>query len=217
MASLIRSSRSALILGGLLALALDLPGALAGGNQRSTFPGRRIGGATRGECSSRLIAHLVPADSVFTPGANRVLGILEGPTAHPHQVLVSFRPEAAAAAKAPTTITLPAMGPGITLLKRPALEGSTIWESSYRCGTGGTASEASSADPLSFVSSESPPALSLLVTNASPDDIKVQQALKQLQRACGSTVPRAEVASSFGLADVITSDWPERLPVRCPS
>ena len=105
--------------------------------------------------------------------AHRLLEILGGPTAHPHQVLVSSRPEAAAAAKAPTTITLPAMGPGITLLKRTVQVGSTVWESSYRCGAGAIATDTSKGHPLSFVSSESPAGLSLLVTNEWPERLPV--------------------------------------------
>jgi len=100
------------------------------------------------------------------PGASQMLEILEGPTANPRPVLVA------------SSLTLPALGPGITLFRRPAL--------------------------------------SLLVGTANPEDAKIQTSLQSLQRSCGGTVSRAEVASSFGLADVLTSDWPEWLPVNCP-
>ena len=85
------------------------------------------------------------------------------------------RPAARAQA---SSLTLPALGPGITLFRRPAL--------------------------------------SLLVGTANPEAAKIQKSLQALQRSCGGTVSRAEVASSFGLVDVLTSDWPERLPVNCP-
>ena len=35
---------------------------------RSQFPGRRVGGGTRGECSARYLALIVNPDSIFSPG-----------------------------------------------------------------------------------------------------------------------------------------------------
>ena len=46
---------------------------------RHSFPGRRIGGGTRGECAARQIVHLVPESSVFAPGSPALIGWLEGP------------------------------------------------------------------------------------------------------------------------------------------
>ena len=68
-------------LGAIVALSLLAEGsaALAQPNLRSTFPGRRVGGGTRGECAARLLAHLVPSDSVFAPGPALTVAVLEGP------------------------------------------------------------------------------------------------------------------------------------------
>jgi hypothetical protein len=209
-----QSRRAALLFGVVLALAMEASPVFADG-KRGSFPGRRIGGATRGECTARLIAHLVPDDNVYAPGASQMLGILEGPTSNPRQVLVAFRAEGAPAGSAPaSSLTLPALGPGITLFRRPAVQGATVWESSYRCES--TAADPAAVDPLAFISTQAPPALSLLVGTTNPQDAKIQKSLLSLQRSCGGTVSRAEVASSFGLADVLNSDWPERLPVNCP-
>ena len=206
-------ARAALLAATLFTVAVELPPAASAGPQRSSFPGRRIGGATRGECSARLIAHLVPVDSVYAPGASRVLGILEGPSANPRPVQVSFRAETGGAA---SSLNLPAVGPGITLFRQPVLQGPTVWETSYRCGSGATPADAAAADPLAFVSNDSPPALSLLVSDANPEDVKVQQSLQSLKKACGGSIARSELARSFGLSDVLTIDWPDQLPVRCP-
>ena len=74
-----------------LAVAAQASAALAQPNLRSTFPGRRVGGATRGECTARVLAHLVPGSSVFAPGAGGLIGLMEGPTANPRPVAISFR------------------------------------------------------------------------------------------------------------------------------
>lgn len=65
---------------------------LAQANLRSSFPGRRIGGGTRGECSARFLANLVPASSVYSPGAAKLIGLLEGPTASPGRCSSALRP-----------------------------------------------------------------------------------------------------------------------------
>jgi hypothetical protein len=72
------------------------------------------------------------------------------------------------------------------------------------------------ADSLDFVQSASPPAVSLLVSDPQGDDKTVAATLRQLRSQCGKTVATASVAQSFGLADAITPEWPQQLPVRCP-
>ena len=192
--------------------------ALAQADLRNTFPGRRIGGGTRGECSARLIAHLVPNTSVFAPGASATIGLLEGPTAQPRPLQLSFRPlsSAGTAAKAQastTTRDLPAAPMGVVLIKVAPIKIATIWESAYRCDESGAKA---SADGLDFVQTASPPAVSLLVSDAQRDDKAIEAALKQLRAQCGNTVATAELVKSFGVADVITAEWPQQLPVRCP-
>lgn len=217
-------SRFSVFAAALLALvpfaALESPGAQAQTDLRKSFPGRRVGGGTRGDCSSRLLAHLVPSSSVFAPGKARYLGLLEGPSASPSPLEITFRPlsdrgTADGSMTSGQRRVLPASGPGITLISLPSVKVPTVWESSYLCP--GAAAVPSPTDPLSFVAAESPPALSLLVTEASREDGAVQASLAKLQRSCGATVPREEVGTAFGLSDLITAQWPERIPVRCPA
>ena len=205
-------------LAGLLLVAGPLAAA-AQPNLRNTFPGRRIGGGTRGECSARLLANLVPANSVFAPGSGATIGLLEGPTAQPRPLQLSFRPlnsagTSAAASAQVSSRDLPAAPAGVVLLTVPAVKTATIWESGYRCE--GSGSGAAGADSLDFVQSASPPAVSLLVSDPQNDDKTVAAALKQLRSQCGKTVATASVAQTFGLADAITPEWPQQLPVRCP-
>jgi len=201
----------------LLALAVtaEASAALAQPNLRSTFPGRRVGGGTRGECTARVLAHLVPGSSVYAPGAGGQIGLLEGPSANPAPVAVSFRQvNAAGSSDAARNLLssreLPASSAGVTLLRVP-LKGATVWESSYRCDAG----PGDPADPLAMVSAEAPPAVSLLLVDATPADTALQAKLKGLSAFCGKSVAREQLAASFDLADVISADWPAQLPVRC--
>ena len=94
---------------------------LAQSNLRNTFPGNRMGGGTRGECSARFVAHLVPANSVYAPGASGMIGILEGPTANPRPLQVVVKTDVQSSANA-IQRDLPASGPGVTLTWTPETE-----------------------------------------------------------------------------------------------
>ena len=207
-----------LLISGLLVTSSALLADMACAQQdlRSAFPGRRVGGGTRGECNARVVAHLVPSQSVFAPDG--YLAVVMGPTASPVPLHVVFRPEKGGASALTSTVpsrTLPAAPAGLTLLPISAPAQPTVWESSFDCSAG-DASRAS-ADPLAFVESSSPPAVSLLVPSPEEDDASIQKGLARLHSACGSSVPTIRTLAEFGLADLATSDWPELLPVRCPS
>lgn len=209
-----RSGSATLLL--LAALVLPwaaAPPARAQTDLRATFPGRRVGGGTRGECNSRLIVHLVPPSSVYAPGTPPLLGLLEGPAANPRPLELRFRPEGSTTASSERLLA--AGGAALVLLPGPAATAPTLWESSYRCEEeiGG----GSSADPLQFVESTSPPALSLLVPDSTAADAALHSRLQQLRARCGGTVPSSELGEVFGLTDLFDSSWPDQLPVRCPS
>jgi hypothetical protein len=194
----------------LLLISAPLP-SLAQSDLRNSFPGRRMGGGTRGECSARVLVHLVPANSVFAPGSSTTLGILEGPTAQPRPLQVVFTPASSAGATS-NRQELPASGPGVTLLQIAAVQKATIWETSQRCDQSSASAEDGGFD---FVETASPPAKSLLVPDVQPADQQAAASLQALKAACGRTVASATVAKAFGIGDVITPEWPQELPVRC--
>jgi hypothetical protein len=201
-----------LALGCSLGLALSAQ-AWAQSDPRASFPGRLVGGGTRGECSARLIVHLVPRSSVFAPGDSTLLGLLEGPSDQPRPLQLRFRPQTGTAPASERL--LPPGQAALVLVQGPRLAAPTVWESTYRCDDG--VAGKTTDDPLQVVSSSSPPALSLLVQDTTPDDARLQTRLQQLRQRCGGTVSRIELVSTFGLGDLLGQDWPEALPVRCPS
>lgn len=204
----------------LAALTALLPGlmgseALAQGQSlRASFPGRRIGGGTRAECASRLLVHLVPTNSVYAAGQPVLLGLLQGPALEPMPLELAFRPYPAAGGGGgqPPDRALAAAPAGLTLLQLDGLAAPTVWASHYRCGP-----LAASDDALAFAVTTAPPALSLLLppADSTAADRSVQLALAQLQKSCGGTVAREQLARSFGLEDLLGVGWPAQLPVRC--
>ena len=196
---------------GLTVGALPTP-TFAQANLRSTFPGRRVGGGTRGECSSRILAHLVPNDSVYSPGESGDLGLVQGPIANPVSLTMTFSPNEGEGVE--RSRVLDASSVGLILVRGTGVNRPTIWESTFDCNAD---DQSASADPLSFIETVSPPAISLLLPQQEPSDVSVQNALVSLRQNCGSTVPAQATLAQFGLADLITKDWPTQLPVRCPS
>ena len=181
-------------------------------SNRSTFPGRRVGGGTRGECSARILVHLVPENSVFAPGATGIVGLVQGPATNPVSLELSFQPEGVGSA---TTRTLPAASASLTLISGVDITVPTIWESTFNCETGDGVDNVQ--DPLAFTQPAFPPVLSLLLPDVEPVDQPVQKALTTLRAKCGGSVPAAQTLAQFGLGDLVTEEWPEQLPVRCPS
>ena len=177
-------------------------------NPRSTFPGRRIGGGTRGECNARTLVHLVPETSVFAPGASGLVGLIQGPSDSPVSLQVSLKPEDGSAE---STRTLSA-GPTSIVLFDVQISRPTVWESSFNCVSGENVDH---SDPMAFVQSTSPPALSLLVLDVESNDQSVQSLLNDLRAKCGTSVSTAETLAHFGLSDLVTDDWLQQLPVRC--
>ena len=79
----------------LMAVALAGQAALAQPDSRNSFPGRRIGGGTRGVCTARLVAHLTPANNIQrVPAAGPVrVAVLQGPTQQPYPLKISQIPQ----------------------------------------------------------------------------------------------------------------------------
>lgn len=204
----IRSRRPTVL--GMLVLAWVLTALAAVSAQaqsRNAFPGRRIGGGTRGECAARQIIHLVPESSVYTPGATRLIAWLEGPASDPRPLQLTLRQQDAAVFSR-TMDT--GGGPRLVLFPVPdTVTFPVVWESSYQCA------DAPAADEFGFLAAEAPPAKSLLLKESVSGEAMLSRQLEALQANCGSSVPLQPLAAAFGLEDLISSQWPETIPVVC--
>ena len=205
--------RSALICFGLAGLHSFGPGlAMAGPSLRSTFPGRRIGGGSRGECAARLVINVVPRSSVFASGSDDLLAVLQGPSPDPRPLEIAFSAYDAAAGGAGTRVgqqVIPAGAASLVLLRSRASARPLLWESSYQCDAD------AAVDELSFISAEAPPAMSLLVADSQPEDSLLQSTLSAWKGSCGGQLATQTVLRTAGLKGLDVSQWPEQLPVVC--
>ena len=199
---------------GMLLAAGILPVA-AEPNLRSTFPGRRVGGGTRGECTARFLVHLVPESSVFAPGDQPWLGVLQGPTQAPKPLLVDLRRLVAAgtaddAQDRLRRLRFPASEAGVSLFRAPLAEG-VVWESSYQCIPAKPGDESDEGE----TGFDAPPAISLLLSDATAVDRSIQDRLATLRGQCGRSVSKQQLIADFNLSNLDLSRWPDPLPVRC--
>ena len=186
---------------------------------RNTFPGRRIGGGTRGECAARPVVHLVPSSNVFSLGSSNLIAVLEGPSANPTPLEVILRPASDAGLATPgvTPLLQQSLGASVNrlvLLRVPAASTPVLWESSYQCDE-----DDDGADEFGFLTASAPPALTLLLPEADADDaeaVSLQQKLASLQAVCGSSTAVAPLKQAFDFGDdVIDDSWPETIKVQC--
>jgi len=191
----------------------------AAADLRSTFPGRRIGGGTRGECSARLLAHLVPASSVYAPDASGRLAVLVG-EGNVQATLVSSLSayEVGQGQTGPEIVKrFLVVGPGIYLFSAAQLAQPVKWESHYECGPVLPNPEPADAGfQLDFVGQHSPPAISLLLEPSTAADVSIQASLKQFAQSCGKEIGLEEVVAVMGLdMKDISAQVPKRVAVYC--
>ena len=146
---------------------------------RNSFPGRRVGGGTRGECTSRPVVHLVPDSNVFSPGSTNLIAVLEGPSSDPQPLEVTLRSVSADGIADPDLGPLmqkqiPAAVNRLVLLSIPSATAPMLWESSYRCGAD------AASDEFGFITTSAPPARSLLIPDGSRE---AQNSLQELDLA----------------------------------
>ena len=198
----------------VLMLGAVLPAA-ANPQLRSSFPGRRVAGGTRGECTARLLVHLVPQNSVFAPDSARLLGILQGPTQAPKPLLMDLSRLASAGTVANAQnlvqrLRFDPLSVGVTLFHAPVADG-VVWESSYQC-----IAPDPGIDALSWDSGfDAPPAITLLLADPTPLDLSFQDRLKALADQCEGTVAKKRLIQDFNLTAMDLSSWPDPLSVRC--
>lgn len=209
-------SRSILLVPVVLAVLFDA-GAWAGPTSRTVFPGRRVGGGTRGDCTSRQLAHLVPASSEFSPGSDGLIGLIEGQTETPRAVTLTLKPRrlwesgAVGSGTGVRTYELSPQAASVRLMRIGPVSEPLVWESTYRCGTGASTG---GDDPLAYIQSVAPPALSLLQPMDPASVSTTRRALQKLAASCATLVPRQQILEAFDLQEMVRS-LPEQVPVIC--
>lgn len=164
-----------------------------------------------------MLAHLVPSNGEFSPASDGLIGLVEGQAASPRPLAVSFKPlrswQAGTTDSAATIkeLQLSAQGPAVRLMRIGPVKEPMVWETAYLCGD---ATSLGNSDPLAYIQTISPPALSLLKPAPAVSGAADRQALLKLASACGSQVGREQVIAAFSLQEMAGA-LPPTLPVIC--
>ena len=185
---------------------------------RGTFPGRRVGGGTRGDCTSRLVIHLVPKSSQYSISSDGqdLIGLVQGPSILPTDLELMFRPLMSngneGESKQKSVIYSFESNDASMVLFSPKLSKNQdfIWESYFNCRQPGASGD------FSFITSGSPPAMSMLTTHSHESTHVISKTLKEWKTLCGGSIPTEVVLERFELTDLLSYDWPTRLPILCP-
>ena len=180
---------------------------------RSQFPGRRVGGGTRGECSARYIAHIANPDSIFSPGKSGLLAILQGPSSNPKGLTTKFGIyNINKDTEYTSEIRLNHPKASLFIIPSPKISKPISWSSSYDCQANNT----ESLDIFNFVEDTSPPALSLLLNDTSDDNLDIQKNILKFSSSCSKKVKSEDVFNAFSLQNTINKkNWPLILDVNC--
>ncbi len=201
---------------------------------RAAFPGRRIGGGTRGECSSRPLIHLVPYSSTFYPGELGLVAFLKRPSDKktPVEIFIhSYNGTNKERAGYSTYVKREIMpsNASVVLLKLPVSSEALVWESSFICSTN---EKKDLDDPFDFIEKTSPPAVTLILPPPDFGDYEVgpgkelkgswkndrvfSENIKDLALSCGKSISAKDVSKRFLIEDIITPKWSNNLLISCP-
>ena len=135
-------------------------------NIGSAFPGRRLGGGTRGECSARKIMHLVPENNILFHNSNGQIALIIGPSNKPKDVKIAFKSyysqfeDINGPSPGIDDLLISNSSEKIIILYIPKKNFPFTWESSFECSED---NEDSFNDfGFDFIQDNSPPAISLI-------------------------------------------------------
>lgn len=180
---------------------------------RQTFPGRRIGGGTRGKCNSRLLVHLVPSSNIYTPDSSKNIALLIGPSNEPKSLLIKFSKEKTEKELIQDTQVLDSSTSKVIIIKSPDVNFPIIWESSFDCNK----ENKTHNDPLNFVESFAPPAKTLIKNKSQNNEDKLNaNKILNLTAKCNQKIYFNHLLNLFDLNELRETIQPgSKINIEC--
>ena len=194
-------------------ILLGLAAATVAEDLRSQFPGRRVGGGTRGECSARFLAHVATTNSTYSPGESGLLAIIQGPSNNHRPITTKFGNYSVNKEILYNyELVLNHPNASLFIFKIPKIVVETSWSSNYKCSDENT----NNFGILDFVEEYSPPALSLLLKKDSIEDLPIQKSILKYSKKCDEKAQTEEIFNEFKLGNNIDKkNWPMDLDIIC--
>ena len=174
-------------------------------SNRRTFPTSRIGGGTRGECSSRLIIHIVPLANKYSPDKNRLLAIYIGKTKEAKPLTIEMINKSHIEQK----LIFEPSDESLLIFKTQTIENNTLWKSYFNCG------ENKSENLFNFISNNSNPVTTLISSESNLENKKFQTFINRSFNKCGTYITNEEIINITSLNEEISNNLSENIPIIC--
>ena len=190
-------------------------------NIGSAFPGRRLGGGTRGECSARKIMHLVPDNNILFHNSEGQIALIIGPSSSPKDVKIAFKPYSSPDGNfnGPSPeideLFISNSSEKIILLNIPKKKFPFTWESAFECSDDNE--ESFDGFGFDFIQDNSPPAISLIAPESLQKKNNSEDKILWLSKYCGKNISQNELNKKFKINELFDENWVEEISVDCKS
>ena len=190
-------------------------------NIGSAFPGRRLGGGTRGECSARKIMHLVPDNNILFHNSDGQIALIIGPSSSPKDVKIAFKPYSSPDGNfnGPSPeideLFISNSSEKIILLNIPKKKFPFTWESAFECSDDNE--ESFDGFGFNFIQDNSPPAISLIAPESLQKKNNSEDKILWLSKYCGKNISQNELNKKFQINELFDENWLEEIYVDCKS
>ena len=190
-------------------------------NIGSAFPGRRLGGGTRGECSARKIMHLVPDNNILFHNSEGQIALIIGPSSSPKDVKIAFKPYSSPDGNfnGPSPeideLFISNSSEKIILLNIPKKKFPFTWESAFECSDDNQ--ESFDGFGFNFIQDNSPPAISLIAPESLQKKNNSEDKILWLSKYCGKNISQNELNKKFQINELFDENWLEEIYVDCKS
>ena len=188
-------------------------------NIGSAFPGRRLGGGTRGECSARKIMHLVPDNNILFHNSEGQIALIIGPSSSPKDVKIAFKPYSSPDGNfnGPSPeideLFIANSSEKIILLNIPKKKFPFTWESAFECSDDNE--ESFDGFGFNFIQDNSPPAISLIAPESLQKKNNSEDKILWLSKYCGKNISQNELNKKFILNELFDENWSDEIFVDC--
>ena len=177
-----------------------------------SFPGRRVGGGTRGECSARKIMHLVPVTNISFQNELGHFALIIGPSKDPKDVNIKFK-EFVPKQKNKIylkDIKIKASEEKVFLISLPKQNIPFVLESSFDCND-----NTDMGYDFNFIQDNSPPAQTLIAPSSYQKNKNQEHKMAWLSKFCDKDISQSSLTKKFQIDDFFDENWQKDINVTC--
>ena len=176
------------------------------------FPGRRVGGGTRGECSARKIMHLVPESNIAFQNELGHFALIIGPSNDPKDININFK-EFEQTQKNKVDLNdfkIKASKEKVFLISIPKQKIPFVLESSFDCND-----NTDMGFDFNFIQDDSPPAQTLIAPSSYQKSKNEEDKMAWLSKFCDKNISQSSLSEKFQIGDFFDENWAKDIDVTC--